>query len=153
MSRQLHGEYSWSQPGLIQTDEAWFCVLGGDGGESNSRVNTNDQYIYLVESLFGDLCIAADRTPTPRKMSSATHFAPVINQSPDCIRLGRRVIRVEEASRSPGHFRPCDLVTEVGHFRNRFDRSFGIVVAVLDSRRKVRSGFRRIIFQIQDASK
>ena len=50
------------------------CVLGGDGGESNSRSNTNDQYVYLVQSLFGDLCLAADRTPTPRKMSSATHF-------------------------------------------------------------------------------
>ncbi len=32
------------------------------------------RYVYLVQSLFGDLCLAADRTPTPRKMSSATHF-------------------------------------------------------------------------------
>jgi len=39
MSRQLHGDYSWSQPGLIQTDEACFVHLV-ETGESRTLGRT-----------------------------------------------------------------------------------------------------------------
>ena len=65
----------------------------------------------------------------------------------------RRVITVDAAIQARKQSRALNLVTKIaGYLRNRFNRSFGVVVAVLDPGRKVRPGSRWVIPQVHDAS-